>query len=103
MILPGSKEIVLNADSIIKFFKDFLIGLERLIGEAIFETTIFGKAAITLQTPLGDKWLFDNDSQKGNRFTANFDLKEDLDKVFIATTKFNAISLRDENRNFYYK
>lgn len=59
MILPNSNVMELIAGSTIKFSQDFLTRLERLIGEAIFEHTTFGKVAITLQTPIGVELLFD--------------------------------------------
>lgn len=102
MILPNSNVMELIAGSTIKFSQDFLTQLERLIGEAIFENTTFGKAAITLQTPIGVELLFDQAPHKKFRFTANFDLREDLDKVLEASTKFNAIFLREKNSNIYF-
>tara|TARA_R110002124_G_scaffold287348_1_gene473544 strand:- start:10436 stop:11143 length:708 start_codon:yes stop_codon:yes gene_type:complete len=109
MILPDSNKIWLNSGSTIRFPEDF--SFNEVVAGSIaswkesnleFENIQFGEVAVTLQKPFEVEFLFDIDTHRKCRFTANLDLKEDLDKVLKASTKFNAFSSSEENSNIYF-
>jgi ferric-dicitrate binding protein FerR (iron transport regulator) len=71
-------------------------------GNLVFENITFGEAAITLQKHFGIEFLFDNESLSKCKFSAKFDLSEDLDHVLEVLTKLNGISSREENTKVYF-
>ena len=71
-------------------------------GNLVFENITFGEAAVTLKKHFGVEFRLDHDTLKRCRFTAKFDLGEDLDHVLEALTKLNGISSREENNNIYF-
>lgn len=71
-------------------------------GNLVFENITFAEAAVTLQNHFGVGVHFQNENLKNCRFTAKFDMEEDLGHVLEVLTKLNGISVRSKNGDIYF-
>jgi len=71
-------------------------------GNLVFENITFAEAAVTLQNHFGVGVYFQNENLKDCRFTAKFDMEEDIEHVLEVLSKLNGISVRSENGDIYF-